>query len=178
MSQEKRIQIAKVIKPHGIKGELKLLPFTDNLDRLLNLKEVFLAENVYQISHFKSLNKFVIVKLINVDTFDLANSLRGRWIEVPREIDDINLIDDFVNAELVQKTASGIVVLGKIIDFFNSGNIQLFSVLLNNGKKEFVPANHDFLSLITKKDSKEIPQSHQVELLQDLGWSFNTSTND
>ena len=178
MSQVKRIRIAKIIKPHGLKGELKLLPFTDNLDRLFNLKEIFLSQSVYQISHFKSLNKFVIVKLVNVDTFELANSLRDHWIEIPREVDDINLIDDFVNAELIQKTASGTVVLGRIVDFVNSGNIQLFSVLLNNGKKELIPASHDFLSLINKKDLKESPQSHQVELLQDLGWSFDSAENN
>lgn len=33
------IQIGKIVKPQGIRGEVKVLPMTDHLERFLELKE-------------------------------------------------------------------------------------------------------------------------------------------
>ena len=38
------IQIGKIVKPQGIRGEVKVLPMTDHLERFLELKEVFLEQ--------------------------------------------------------------------------------------------------------------------------------------
>ena len=41
LTKNSLIKIAKILKPHGIKGEVKILPFTDDIDRFSPLTENF-----------------------------------------------------------------------------------------------------------------------------------------
>ena len=58
------IQIGKIINTHGIKGEVKISPLTDNVKRFEKLNRVYLGENkkVVHIERLWYKNDFVILK--------------------------------------------------------------------------------------------------------------------
>ncbi|MBR4768298.1 MAG: 16S rRNA processing protein RimM [Lachnospiraceae bacterium] len=78
------LRIGSVIKPHGVKGEVKVYPTTDDVHRFETVKTVFLerkgrpAENeprlVTSVKYFKGQ---VIVKLSGIDSMEDAESIRG-----------------------------------------------------------------------------------------------------
>ena len=76
-------RIGLFLRPHGIKGELKLLPLTDNLKRFARLSDAFIEapEGVYQTVTAESARvaaeNSVIIKLKGIDTVEAAEKLRA-----------------------------------------------------------------------------------------------------
>ena len=81
-------RIGLFLRPHGIKGELKLLPLTDDLKRFARLSDAFIEapEGVYQTVTVESARvaaeNSVIIKLKGIDTVEAAEKLR-RALEFP-----------------------------------------------------------------------------------------------
>ena len=75
-------RIGLFLRPHGIKGELKLLPLTDDLKRFARLSDAFIEapEGVYQTVTAESARvaaeNSVIIKLKGIDTVEAAEKLR------------------------------------------------------------------------------------------------------
>ena len=84
-------RIGLFLRPHGIKGELKLLPLTDDLKRFARLSDAFIEapEGVYQTVTAESARvaaeNSVIIKLKGIDTVEAAEKLRDKYLCVDRE---------------------------------------------------------------------------------------------
>jgi 16S rRNA processing protein RimM len=82
------IVMGRVVAPFGIKGWVKVRPFTDSLDGLLGYPDWFLSIGADWKS-FKVLDAAVhgaavIAQLAGIEDRDAANALRGRDVGVPR----------------------------------------------------------------------------------------------
>ena len=70
--------IAKIIKPHGVKGEIKALPFKPVFANLLiNQKQFQIEEKTLAVSYIKEYKEGVIVKFAGVDDMAAAEQLRN-----------------------------------------------------------------------------------------------------
>jgi 16S rRNA processing protein RimM len=82
------VLIGEVIKPHGVQGELKVHPITDNPQRFKKLKEVMLTKEQVQrrfnVLNAKVLPDGVYLTLEGVSSRDEAEKLRGWSIKVDR----------------------------------------------------------------------------------------------
>ena len=47
------IEFGKITSTHGIKGEMKIYPYTDNIDNILKLKKVYISSKEYIVSSIK-----------------------------------------------------------------------------------------------------------------------------
>jgi 16S rRNA processing protein RimM len=86
-SDSEFVVIGRVVKPHGVRGEVCVFPMTDDSKRFNLLKYVFISNN--ENSHvFATVAKTnvrardVVVKLEGVDTRDQAEKLRGLFFEI------------------------------------------------------------------------------------------------
>lgn len=70
------IEIGTIVKPHGIKGEIKVLSNCD-LKRLTTLSRIFIEKKEYKIEHFWIRDAFYI-KLFGIDNRNEAELLRGK----------------------------------------------------------------------------------------------------
>ena len=74
-------QIGKIVNTHGIKGELKVLPLTDNPERYDDLEWVYIDKNGFMdktnIETVKYFKGFVILKFTGVDSIEKAEALKG-----------------------------------------------------------------------------------------------------
>ena len=83
---EQRFFIGEVLKPQGILGEVKIKPYTDNAERFLKLKTVFLEEEEHKILRARvGGDGFVFLALSGVYDRNAAELLRGKRLFVPRE---------------------------------------------------------------------------------------------
>lgn len=140
------LKIGQIINAHGVKGEVKVYPLTDNLKRFSKLKSIFMMhrgeyQNV-EITSVKYLKEFVILKLVGTDSMDDALILKNQYIFIDREHavklpKDTYFISDLIGVEVV--TDKG-VNLGKITSVFPTGSNDVYEVKAENGKTVLLPA--------------------------------------
>jgi 16S rRNA processing protein RimM len=82
------VLIGEVIKPHGVQGELKVYPITDNPQRFKKLKEVILVQNQVsrrlKVLSTKVQPDGVYLILEGVNNRDEAEKLRGWAVKIDR----------------------------------------------------------------------------------------------
>ena len=80
-----KISIAKVIKPKGLKGELKCMSLTENHDLFSGLNFVYCNnEKINVISSVFRLG-YVYITLENINTVEKAEQLRGKELFIDKE---------------------------------------------------------------------------------------------
>ena len=60
---ENFIKIGAIVKPQGIKGEVKVIPLTDDINRFKLLKSVYIDGKVYKVNYAKIAAGFVILSI-------------------------------------------------------------------------------------------------------------------
>lgn len=82
------IVIGEITKPHGVRGEVRVKPHTDEPDRFSWLEQVYVgADNPrpMAVEQARVHQGMVLLKLTAVSDRLSAESLRGEWLLVPEE---------------------------------------------------------------------------------------------
>ena len=135
------IEAGEIVTTHGVKGEVKVLPWMDGPEILCEFDRCRIAGKEYEIAACRVQKSCNLVKLTGVDTMEAAQALRGKVVELYREDIDDEVI---FAAELigVEVYADG-ALLGKITDVLDyPGN----SVYVVTGEHEYmIPAVKEFV---------------------------------
>ena len=86
------LQAGEIVTTHGVRGEFKLLPWTDSPEFLLDFRRVRINGVDYCVESCRVQKTCNLVKLKGIDTVEAAQSLRGRTLEIYREDAPKNLI--------------------------------------------------------------------------------------
>lgn len=80
-----RIAIGQILKPQGLRGELKVAVLTDFPDRLEGLPELYVQgeSEPRRVESWRFHGAFWVVKLSGCDNIDAAETLRNRQLEIP-----------------------------------------------------------------------------------------------
>jgi 16S rRNA processing protein RimM len=137
--------IGKVIKAHGLNGDIKVKPFAESPAKFINYSRLALiAEDgrmtkLLNVEQCRHQGKFVILKLETIDTKAEADLLAEMGVLVSREElpeleADEYYLDDILehDVRLVQSET----LLGKINGFFNNGAQEI--MVIHNGDDEFL----------------------------------------
>lgn len=80
------VTIGKIVAPHGVRGDVRVIPLTDFPDRFSKLKDVLLDDGqILTVQQAKFHKQFVLLKFSGVDDMNAAEKLRGKKIQVRRE---------------------------------------------------------------------------------------------
>jgi len=77
------------VKAHGVRGELRVEPFTPDSERFLALQRIFAVDESEDrrelfIDSCRVIEQGVLLKFAGIDSPEAAADLRGRVLEVPR----------------------------------------------------------------------------------------------
>lgn len=155
--------IGKVLRPFGLKGEVKLEPITGDINRFQRLEFIFIEkESTFQKIHVEGVRispNVVHLKLRDYNTRDDAERLRDQYIYIDRpnaiEIDDSSYYYyDIMGCEV--RTLEGNVI-GVIHDIQNAGSCDVYVVRSEGpgNKEHLIPAVRDVVKEI-RIDRKEI----------------------
>lgn len=131
---DETLKIGLIVKPQGIKGELKVQPLTDDIYRFKILKTVIIDDITYRVKSAVIGGNTVFLSLDGIIDRNTAETFRGKFLRVKRE-DAIPLeegryfITDIIGCKLI---AEGETV-GEVIDVF-SARTDIFTVKCENGK--------------------------------------------
>ncbi len=78
------IDLGKVLKPQGIKGEIKVEPISDS-DFFEKIDSVVIDGNEFTIESASVRGGFAYLKLSGVDSIDNAEALRGKVLKIEKE---------------------------------------------------------------------------------------------
>lgn len=141
---DKYVLIGKVAKAHGIKGELKLISFSGELESISRHKTLTLISHSNEISSVFNVlksrigNKEVIVRLEGVDDRNQAEELAG-WgvLALKKDLPEL-AEDEFYLHELegiTVATENGVIV-GRVEGFFDNGSHDI--LVIKNEKDEIL----------------------------------------
>lgn len=86
---EQRLQVGIISSTHGVRGEVKVFPTTDDVKRFRQLKEVLLntgkAYQTMEIENVRFFKQFAIVKFKGYDSIDEIAAYKGKGLFVARE---------------------------------------------------------------------------------------------
>ena len=149
--------IGKFVKVHGIKGELKLYPYTDDMDNLSKVKKLFLDDKLsfgLKVTSCKFQGKMLIFKFQNINSID---------VYIPKEdisdIEDTYYIEDLIGCEVFEENGN---LLGNITDVFNTGANDVYEIDVNQ-KKVYIPAIKQVIKNVDIKNKKVV-----IELMKGL----------
>jgi 16S rRNA processing protein RimM len=80
--------IGQITKPHGVRGEVRVQPHTDDPQRFVGLKRVFLgdvAPVATPVEQARLHQEKIILKLAGYDNRNDVEGLRGVWVLLPEE---------------------------------------------------------------------------------------------
>lgn len=139
------LSIGQIINIHGVKGELKVYPLTDDLKRFRKLQKVFVEGVEKKVIWCKLQTDRVILKLETIETVEEALKYKNKYIEVPRE-EAVKLKEnEYFIADLIGcivKDENGFV-FGTLDEVISTKNNDVYWV---KGKNEvLVPALKDIV---------------------------------
>lgn len=156
-------ETGRIINTHALKGELKVEPWANSPEELLLYNRFFIRGIEYKTEYARVSQKFIILKLLGVNTIDDAEKLKGETLTVSR--DDLYLKDgEFLIADLEHMTALDYatgVTLGSVAEILTPPGGE---VLVINGEREIlVPVNGGFI-----KNVDLIENTVTVELIEGM----------
>ena len=85
----KFIEAGEIVTTHGVKGEVKVLPWIDSAEDLCDFDRCRIDGVEYKIESCRVQKSCDLVKLSGIDTMEAAQAMRGKTVELYREdIDD------------------------------------------------------------------------------------------
>ena len=94
---EKQLQVGVISSTHGVRGEVKVFPTTDDVTRFRQLKKVYLDTGremlPVEIQNVKFFKQFAILKFKGIDNINDIEKYRGKSLMIDRE-DAVDLEED------------------------------------------------------------------------------------
>jgi len=139
------IAVGQIINTHGVHGELKVYPLTDDIRRFRKLDHVIIDGEEKKVVWCKLQADKVILKLEGIDSIEQARKLMEKYVEVKRE-DAVKLPEgSFFIADLIGCTvydANG-KNLGVIADVIKTGSNDVYWI--KEGTELLIPALKDIV---------------------------------
>lgn len=143
MSENDLITIGKIVAPHGVRGDVRILPLTDFPDRFQDLKAAFVDDvGQLELESARQHNKMILLKFSTINSMNDAERLRGKLIKIGRQ-DLIKLpegqyyIFDIIGLTVVTEDGTE---LGRITDVLQPGSNDVY-VIEQQGKQDLlIPA--------------------------------------
>ena len=153
------IEAGEIVTTHGVKGEVKVLPWVDSPEILCEFDRCRIGGVEYIMDSCRVQKSCNLVKLRGIDTMEAAQAMRGKTVELYRkDIDDeVIFAAELIGMEVFCDEEN----IGKITDVLDyPGN----SVYVVKGRYEYmIPAVKQFI-LETDMEANRM----QVKLIEGM----------
>lgn len=140
------LEIGQIVNTHGLKGHLKVVPFTDDINRFKELKNIYInfKNELIEctIQEVKFIKNLVMLKLENIDDINDAEKYKGCYLKINRK--DAKKLDkntyfiaDLIGLDVYDMQNNKIGILD---DIFPTGSNDVYVVNLEDGKQILLPA--------------------------------------
>lgn len=152
------LEIGQIVNTHGLRGEVKVMPWCDDPCIFDELAFVCINDKEYNIEKSRLQKNTVLLKLEGIDSIDTAETFRNRVLTIPREElgelpEGTYYICDLLGCEV--STVDG-KVLGKIDDIIKTGSNDVYSVRSDEGKQVLIPVIDEVVRSVDTENKRII----------------------
>ena len=158
------LEAGQIVTTHGVRGEMKVLPWADGPDFLLDFNRVRIDGKEYRIESCRIQKSCNLLKLEGIDTMEVAQAMHGKTLEIYREDADPDIIfaAELIDMDVFQED----VQIGKLVDVLDYPGNKVYVV---KGEKEYmIPAVKAFIISIDIENNRM-----QVRLLEGMATNEN-----
>lgn len=140
------LKVGIISSTHGVRGEVKVFPTTDDVKRFKKLKEVLLDTEKellpLQIESVKFFKQFAILKFKGFDHLDDVQKFRGKALLVTRANAVKLKKDEYFIADLIGMNVSSDdgALKGKLKDVMQTGANDVYVITLEDDRELLLPA--------------------------------------
>ena len=168
---EQMLRVGVITSTHGVRGEVKVFPTTDDAKRFKTLKKVILDGREpleLSIEHVKFFKNMVILKFEGYDNINDVETWRQRDLLITRDQavelkEDEYFITDLIGLTVVNEEEA---VLGRVKDVLETGANDVYVVELTGGKELLLPAIKDCILNVDLEGGRM--KVHVLDGLMDL----------
>ena len=140
------LKIGLITKPHGVKGEMRVTPLTDDPARFKRLKKVIVGDKYYGVSGARVSADAVYLSLSGITDRNAAELLRGKFLLVERcdaePLEEYSyFISDMIGCRVVTEKGEYLCTVNDVV----SAKTDIFTATAANGKTVRFPFLRDML---------------------------------
>ena len=138
------LEIGKIVSTHGLKGEVRVQPWTDSPEFLTDFSTLYFSEGKEKLTVEKARvqKNVVLLKLKGTETVEAANLLRGKVLYMARSDaklpENTYFIQDLIGLEVIDADDASIVY-GKLTEVSPTGANDVYHIT-KEGKTVLIPA--------------------------------------
>ena len=146
---EEYFQVGVISSTHGIAGEVKVFPTTDDVSRFKKLKELILDTGkermTLHITQVKFVKQMVVLKFREFSNINEVERFRGKSLLVTRDQAVKLKKDEYFIADMIglQVVSDENEFLGKLSDVIQTGANDVYVIQNETGEELLIPAIKD-----------------------------------
>jgi len=145
-----KIKLGQIVTAVGIKGEVKVYPYTDIPERFEEIDSLMIESKTAKINGVRYMKNMVILRLEGVDDRNAAEALRGKNLYIDRKDmwempEDTYLVKDLLGMTVMDPEGNRI---GKLVDVIQNSAQDLYEIEREDGKKFLLPAVGEFVQTV------------------------------
>jgi 16S rRNA processing protein RimM len=162
MKQTERIEIGKIVAPVGLRGEVKIYPYSDNAERFAHGAALSVGDALMSIEGSRFVKNLPIVKFAGVESREDAEVLRGRALFTDaRSLAPLPegewYVRDLIGCDVLSEAGE---CLGTIADVRQNGALDLYEIAMPGGRTFLLPVVEEFVlrvDTIAKRVTARVP---------------------
>lgn len=160
---EELYQVGSITQTHGIRGEVKVFPLTDDISRFKNMKNLLLdgGKDGYitlEVENVRPQKNLVILKFKGIDNINDIERYKGQGLYVTKDnrvklSKDEFFIADLIGCNVYLDTDKN-TVFGEITDVLQTGANDVYEITTADGRTVLVPAIKDCILAVDVEDNR------------------------
>lgn len=154
------LKVGKITNTHGIKGDLKVYPLTDYMERFEELEWVYIEgqDEKFYIKNVKYMSTVLLLSFKNYEDINLVEKYKGKYLLIDhtqrRDLpEDTYYIADIVGLDVYTIKNE---YVGKVKDIIQTGPNEVYIIKDKNKKEIMIPAVKQFIPTISLDEKKII----------------------
>lgn len=167
-------QVGAITQTHGIRGEVKVFPMTDDVSRFKNMKELILdtgkEQIVLEVTSARPQKNLVILKFKGIDNINDVEKYKGCGLFVTKENrvkckKDEYFIADLIGLRAIDEEGEA---FGNISDVIQTGANDVYVVTTKQGEEVMIPAIKDCILEVSVEEQDGQAGYVRIHLLPGL----------
>ncbi len=155
------LEVGKIVNTHGLRGEVKIVPWTDSPDVFEDIPYVYIKKKTGEIKltvkNVKYQKNNIIVKFAEINSIEEAEVYKNFVLYAEREVmpdlpDGAFYITDLIGLEVYEETDNRL--LGTIQDVYSTGSSDIYEVKRENNHPLLIPVIDDVVKDIDLENKK------------------------
>lgn len=139
------LQAGKIVSTHGVRGEVKVLPWADSPEFLLQFSTLYLDGQPYTVEHARVQKTCVLCKLAGIDTVEAAAALRDQIVSIDRAQASLPQGAIFIADLIGLPVYEGEQCIGTLREVLSLPSNDVYVVCDDEGREHLIPSVPEYV---------------------------------